>query len=120
MVQVLLKRIGDIKEWILLELQGELVSRYDNGFAGNVLGDLHFSKTGEPILIIGHHILHGKVADLEKPYGVIVPSVDSIDCEEGINQSDCSKRYQIKAIVKRKVVFKNRPKPIITHVPKHI
>jgi len=41
--------------------------------SGKFIGDLHYSASsgGTPTLIIGHHILHGKIVDLSKPFVAI-------------------------------------------------
>ena len=53
--------------WALVELQGDLESRSATSLAGQLIGDLHFTRQGAPVLIVGHHILWGKVTALEKP-----------------------------------------------------
>ncbi|CAH8643860.1 unnamed protein product [Dicrocoelium dendriticum] len=93
---------GNVDEWLLIELQGELLSRSDCSFAGSLVGDLHFSPQGEPIFIIGHHVLFGKLVMLEKPF--VVTRKDSKDSAE----------YRVTALIRRKLLFKTRPKPIIT------
>ena len=35
---------------------------------GKLIGDLHFDRAkGSPVLIIGHHILGGKIVDMDRP-----------------------------------------------------
>ncbi|KAF5396459.1 hypothetical protein PHET_09510 [Paragonimus heterotremus] len=100
---------GEADEWLLLELQGEIVSKSGSSLAGKHVGDLHFSQQDEPVFIIGHHVLFGKVSNLEKPLIVTKknPGNDGLE-------------YSVVAIIRRKLLFKTRPKPIIISVSKKL
>ncbi|XP_045118542.1 chromosome transmission fidelity protein 8 homolog isoform X1 [Portunus trituberculatus] len=94
-----------LKEWMILELQGELKCLPHITMGGRPLGDLHFNKQGVPVLLIGHHILHGAVQDLPKPVAVMR--------KVGADREGSEAHYLISAVVHKKVIFKNRPKPIV-------
>ena len=120
------------KEWAIIELQGTIEMQAhckEDPLAGKFIGDLHFTKSGEPTLIIGHHILYGKMSKLEKPFAIMrkrtaSPSksrVGSGEDEEGRSRDDeSSTRYDVMGLIKHKLLFNQRPKPIIANVPKKV
>ncbi|KAL5235156.1 hypothetical protein ACI65C_002566 [Semiaphis heraclei] len=88
-------------EWAALEMQGELETRRHTPLENQYVGDLFATvQDGVPILIIGHHILYGKMQTFEKPLAVMKKKPEADE-------------YVVEAIVTKKLLFKNRPKPII-------
>ncbi|XP_055706289.1 chromosome transmission fidelity protein 8 homolog [Phlebotomus papatasi] len=129
-------------EWGFIELQGDLEVRGEQSMDKQFIGDLYYTKYGQPILIIGHHILHGREVTMEKPYAVLEKIVkptekspEDENMEVDVNQSISDSQildstvaiehksrqkteYLVKAIVKKKLIFRARPKPIIANVTK--
>ena len=152
------RKLKALEDWAIIEMQGDLESRIgDIQLEGKFVGDLHFTKAGQiPVLIIGHHILYGKVVKLEKPLVIMEKCQKQIVKEEEIKESldrvnACGDEasniqnqatdmeiddmtntsaadgvekhgtvYNVRAIIRKKLLFKSRPKPIIANVPKKI
>ena len=114
MVQIIVQKDSKLEEWVVIELQGELQTRFDGGFSGKDIGDLHFTKKGDPILIIGHHVVFGKTVKLDKPFIVLTKSKEKYSDHENKPIT----KHLVKAKITTKLLFKSRPKPIILHVPK--
>ncbi|XP_043473940.1 chromosome transmission fidelity protein 8 homolog [Leptopilina heterotoma] len=93
-----------VTEWAIVELHGDL-KESANADLNLHIGDLAYDKNGIATLIIGNYILTGKETSMDKPIAVLrkTLSTDSIECD---------KEYLIIAIVKKKLIFKVRPKPI--------
>ncbi|GMT28421.1 hypothetical protein PFISCL1PPCAC_19718, partial [Pristionchus fissidentatus] len=92
-----------VEEWMLIDMQGEI----NNGgrpFDKEMLCNIGWRKdNSEALMLIGHHLLEGKIVPLEKPYLVIAPG-----------EQDGKKIMHAEGIIRRKLVFKLRPKPIVT------
>ena len=107
-------------ESFMIEMQGDLESRNNEHLEGKFIGDLHYTKDGTPIMIIGHHILYGKVVDMEKP----MVTLEKIQVNTELRDDDGEMmdvddhleprtEYRVKSIINKKLIFKTRPKPII-------
>jgi len=110
---------GCLHEWVIIELQGDL--KHSTGDIKNAqfIGDLHFTESGVPILVIGIHVLYGKETALPKPLAVLkkINHKDSESMDMETEDHENSTEYIVQAIVKKKLIFKGRPKPIVTDVP---
>uniref|UniRef100_A0A0N5AIC0 Myosin motor domain-containing protein n=1 Tax=Syphacia muris TaxID=451379 RepID=A0A0N5AIC0_9BILA len=95
--------INGIKEWAIIEVQGVL--EFQPRDMKQLLGNLIWVGN-TAYLIITHNILEGKEVQLENPLVVLSRGTDS-----DMNQT-------VAAIIRRKIIFKTRPKPLAFHASK--
>uniref|UniRef100_A0A0N4UEV5 Ctf8 n=1 Tax=Dracunculus medinensis TaxID=318479 RepID=A0A0N4UEV5_DRAME len=86
-----------LKEWTMIELQGSLESSSE--LSGQTIGILTW-EIDKAYFLIGHHILEGKLTKLEKPFIVLSKN----------EQTYCN---NITAIIRKKILFRMRPKPVV-------
>ncbi|KZT01384.1 uncharacterized protein LAESUDRAFT_686700 [Laetiporus sulphureus 93-53] len=108
-------------ELVLIELQGSLEVKGDR--EGQVVGKLRIDDaTQKPTLLIGYHLLEGRLVNLPKPLAVLHRRSLPSDAHDDIpmDDVDASKRrssekgWDVVAIVKRKMVFSKRPMPMVS------
>ncbi|KAH0833007.1 chromosome transmission fidelity protein 8 [Lanmaoa asiatica] len=113
-------------EVFLIELQGTLDVQGSESTAkdGQLIGTLNTADMNKLTLVIGHHLLEGKVVSLPKPLGVLHKHVRKLDpaCVhapgegegegEKVNKGNEQVRWDVTAVVKKKIVFSKRPMPI--------
>ncbi|CAB3383022.1 Hypothetical predicted protein [Cloeon dipterum] len=94
--------------WSMIELQGDLQSNEKAApFHGKIIGDLHYNLEGEPMLIIGHHVLTGRIAKLEKPLAILKKKQKEDEFEVT--------EYEVQGMVVQKLLFSERPRPIVAN-----
>ncbi|KDR78963.1 hypothetical protein GALMADRAFT_244659 [Galerina marginata CBS 339.88] len=127
-------------EIVLIELQGllEVELNHLSERNGKLVGKLKIDEaTNKPSLLIGHHLLEGKIAALPKPYAILFRTgptrntadqthpEDDIDDEAMAVDGDShspghessgqasSAGWTVAGIVKKKIIFSKRPMPVI-------
>eukprot|EP01095_Lingulamoeba_sp_RSL-Kostka_P002165 TRINITY_DN13055_c0_g1_i1.p1 TRINITY_DN13055_c0_g1~~TRINITY_DN13055_c0_g1_i1.p1 ORF type:complete len:122 (+),score=30.05 TRINITY_DN13055_c0_g1_i1:53-418(+) len=101
------------QEWVLLELQGILESNNNDEYLDkHMLGDFSINNKGDPTLTIGNHLLTGKIIQLEKPFALLEKTKESLDDKED-DVTKVKTSYEVVTIIYKKILFKDRPKPII-------
>ena len=123
-------------ELFLIELQGTLDVQCPEYTAkdGQLIGTLNtadmvrtrshtykatsslFCFKNKPTLVIGHHLLEGKVVNLPKPLGVLHKHVrnpgSSSEAPHDSEGEDKQVRWDVTAVVRKKMVFSKRPMPV--------
>ncbi|CAM9195905.1 unnamed protein product [Heterosigma akashiwo] len=111
----------------MVELQGDLDYNTDS-LADMHLGDLTY-ENGTPVLVIGNHKLEGSDIALSDPL-VVMRKVSLVGSQFSLEKNDSggvhehrsmldmsengrNMEYLVQGFITKKVIFKNRPKPIV-------
>ena len=114
MVELSIRYNPDSKDWVIIELQGYVETHNSIPLKDVGLGDLHYDAHGEPILILGHHLLKGKIVKLSNPIGVFEKQTRQLNTTLSDTMEDETKHdYEVIALIRKKIVFSSRPKPIL-------
>ncbi|KRZ96154.1 Alpha-N-acetylglucosaminidase [Trichinella sp. T8] len=70
-LNVLLSIIGDIPELFIIELQGDLELSNSKSLSGTLISAFSCNKQGNAFMIVGRHILRGKVEQLQRPIALV-------------------------------------------------
>lgn len=108
---------GAIEDWAILELQGSLETKEQCKLNNLYIGTLLFDLKGTPYMVVGYHLLKGVVSNLDNPVAVMSKSNSdkntTILSEDSFDNRDQERFYEISAIIRKKISFHLRPKPIL-------
>eukprot|EP01031_Cornospumella_fuschlensis_P041534 gene41535-50686_t len=86
-------------EWGMVELQGDIVG----AFLGQKLGTLFIKEDGKVEVEIGNQFVEGSVVTLKQPFLVV---------GDDAGGSLAEPKLEVKGIIKKKIIFNQRPKPL--------
>ncbi|KAH7699936.1 replication factor C complex [Aphelenchoides avenae] len=96
-----------LREALFIELQGTF--EIDGDLSGDAFGEVLWrGKERTPLLFIQHQMYVGEVKTMKKPFLIMDRRTVRDDPERAGD-----KKVDIVGIVRRKLVFKHRPRPII-------
>eukprot|EP01039_Chlorochromonas_danica_P006025 gene6025-6635_t len=109
-------------EWGMIEFQGDLVGQLE----GQVLGQAEIRADGKVEMELGQQLLEGSVITLKNPFLVVAsPSQQPLEEPQPTEEdSDLNESRQspqslaILGVIKKKIIFNSRPKPISLKRPR--
>jgi len=96
----------------MIELQGE-IERIIEAIPGEPfdVGTLTATDDTSVQLVIGYHRLEGTKMALKKPVAIL----EKIESNDDDDNDDNEVRYKVIGVVREKLIFKQRPRAIITN-----
>mmetsp|Transcript_27925 Transcript_27925/g.51603 ORF Transcript_27925/g.51603 Transcript_27925/m.51603 type:complete len:118 (-) Transcript_27925:314-667(-) len=104
-----IKGSGKTPEWVMIELQGQIISLKENETISEIGTILQNTSNPDVItLTIGYHELEGRKVTLDKPLVIIDKAIE--DHEETSKEVN----YKVQGVVRYKYLFKTRPRALIS------
>ncbi|KRY90715.1 Alpha-N-acetylglucosaminidase [Trichinella pseudospiralis] len=72
------RKIGNIPELFIIELQGDLELSNSKSLSGTLISAFSCNRQGNAFMIIGRHILRGKVEQLQRPVALVKRCSDDV------------------------------------------
>uniref|UniRef100_A0A0N5B9C2 Ctf8 n=1 Tax=Strongyloides papillosus TaxID=174720 RepID=A0A0N5B9C2_STREA len=106
----LIRNDAGIQEWMIMEFTGTFKSD-EYMINGLSPGSFVWRKEGNSVVMVtGHTILEGAVKKLEKPLLLLDK------CRYVPNDDSPNSHVKVVGVVKRKISFTSRPRPIVTRL----
>lgn len=105
MIRIVYNPTDTIKQ--LIEIQGEILHTSEESYEGMDFGKLIKKDNGAYSLLVGNHILEGKLIKLKNPHILLRKIKDN-------NNPESTTQYiEVKDIFYEKILFSSRPTPLL-------
>ncbi|XP_065868442.1 uncharacterized protein [Euphorbia lathyris] len=109
-------------EWAVVELQGvvEVQPSFRDQLQNLVIGELCRPSSQENYTFtVGYHELTGSKVSLKKPL-LVLKKVKHMDVDEDCGNHSATVEMDVVGIIRHKILFKNRPKALISKPPQPV
>ncbi|CAK9217077.1 unnamed protein product [Sphagnum troendelagicum] len=109
---------GGCEEWAMVELQGSLDIQHATSLQNLSIGSLCRTSANKYKFVIGYHELEGTKVALKKPIAILkkIKHSDGMEIDPQLAATPVSVEMQVVGIIRHKLLFKTRPKALISKV----
>jgi chromosome transmission fidelity protein 8 len=102
-----------LQEFVTVELQGTITSLSEDVYANVALGNMVVKQNDRVHLQVGNHRVIGTIESLHKPLVVLKKVTAMNSSMEDPSFDDKKKEYCVEAVIRRRIIFTERPQPIV-------
>eukprot|EP00884_Botryococcus_braunii_P016183 jgi/Botrbrau1/3248/Bobra.174_1s0020.1 len=122
MISIPVRSRSNPPEWVIVELQGEIIKGRDSEPGNDFPVGIFSASTTKPGVVelqIGYHLLEGKIIALKKPLAVMERETNH-RCPELPQKSEDGASspqggYQVIGIIRKKLLCNHRPRTLISN-----